>query len=187
MAKDNEMPAQEPEVAPQVNEEVVESNSTFDEIVKSLKKKCGSPRKCIVKNVNFEDMETYRRVSFTLRNAIPGYRQNANGDWVKENTNVVFSSAYAIAGLLKEKDELAWLGNVILANPNSMNLLFSAAELTIIQQEVASGEEYTNPFSTNADPTTHDYDWIVNHVVDIKLSKVGEKVYEKLMDNILSF
>lgn len=179
MEKETMVPA---EVEPQV--EQVES--TFTEVVKSLKKKFGNPKKCIVKNINFEEFETYRRVSFTLRNEVDGYRQDANGDWIKGKTNIIFSSAYAVAGVLKENDELAWLGNVILSNPNCMNLLFSAAELSIIQQEIPAGEDYVNPFSSNDKPTSKDYDWVVNHIVDIKLSKVGQKVYDKLMDNILS-
>lgn len=187
MAKKLNAPAQVEE--PQVEEPQVEqtNDSTFNEIVKELKRKHGSPKKYIVKNVNFEEFETYRRVSFTLRNEIPGYRQNADGDWIKSKTNVIFTSAYAIAGVLKENDELAWLGNIILNNPNAMNLLFSAAELSIIQQEIPANEDYVNPFSSNGEPTQKDYDWIVNHIVDIKLSKVGEKVYEKLMDKVLSF
>ena len=182
MAKETIVPA---EVEPQV-EQVEQVESTFNEVVKSLKKKFGNPKKCIVKNINFEEFETYRRVSFTLRNEVDGYRQDTNGDWIKGKTNIIFSSAYAIAGVLKENDELAWLGNVILSNPNCMNLLFSAAELSIIQQEIPAGEDYINPFSSNGEATSKDYDWIVNHVVDIKLSKVGQKVYDKLMDNILS-
>lgn len=182
MEKETIVPA---EVEPQV-EQTEQVESTFNEIVKSLKKKFGNPKKCIVKNINFEEFETYRRVSFTLRNEVDGYRQDANGDWIKGKTNIIFSSAYAIAGVLKENDELAWLGNVILSNPNCMNLLFSAAELSIIQQEIPAGEDYVNPFSSNGEATSKDYDWVVNHIVDIKLSKVGQKVYDKLMDNILS-
>ena len=176
------VPAQDVEI-PQ-EEQIIEG--TFNAIVKELKKKLGNCKKCIVKNVNYEILDTYVRVSFTLRNEVDAY-VNTNGDFVKGKSNIVFSSLFGIAGMLKEQDELAWLGNVVLSKPEVLNLLLSSAEIEIIQQEVKKGEVYTNPFSTNGEPTTKDHDWIVNHIIGVKLSKVGQKVYDRMMDKILDF
>lgn len=165
-------------------EQVVEG--TFNSIVKELKKKLGNCKKCIVKNVNYEILDTYVRVSFTLRNEVDAY-VSVNGTFTKGKSNIVFSSLFGIAGMLKEQDELAWIGNVVLSKPEVLNLLFSSAEIEIIQQEVKKGESYTNPFSTNGEPTVKDHDWIVNHIIGVKLSKVGQKVYDRMMDKILDF
>lgn len=193
MAKKDEVLPQEPQV-PEVNDETnaetieTENNDvsapTFDKIIKKLIEKCGKPKKVVVKNTNYEDMDTYRRVSFTLRQELPAFVADGD-DFVEGKHNVIFSSAYALAGMLKESDELAWLGNIILAKPDAMNLLFSAATLSVIQQRVAANEEYVNPFSREGEATSKEHDWIVNHIVGIELSKVGMKVYDRLMDKIL--
>lgn len=170
---------------PQVEQEVL---SSFEAIVRKLEKEHGRRKKCIVKNVNYELKDTYTRVSFTLRNEVPGSRFNSEtGEWVKGMTNVIYGTTYSVGAVLKENDELAWLGNIVVTRPETMNLLFSAAEIEIIQQEIAANEIYKNPFSRDGEPVSHDYDWTVNHIVSIKLSPVGRKVYDKLMDKILDF
>lgn len=159
---------------------------SYDEIKKELIKNHGKPIKRIVKNVNYEILDTYTRVSFTLRENVKGFRANEDGDFVLGGTNIIFSSIYAIAAMLKEDDELAWLGNEVITNPKLLNLLCSSATIEIIQQKVEEGEEYVNPFASNPEPITFDHDTIINHIVGITLSKVGEKVLEKYMDKIMS-
>lgn len=178
---------------PQVEQNVETQEENFEfamksyaDIKKELVKNHGKPIKRIIKNVNYEILDTYTRVSFTLRENVKGYRANEDGDFVLGGTNIIFSSIYAIAAMLKEDDELAWLGNEIITNPKLLNLLCSSATIEIIQQKVEEGEEYINPFASNPEPITFDHDTIINHVVGITLSKVGEKVMEKYMDKIMS-
>lgn len=178
---------------PQVEQNVETQEENFEfamksyaDIKKELVKNHGKPIKRIIKNVNYEILDTYTRVSFTLRENVKGFRANEDGDFVLGGTNIIFSSIYAIAAMLKEDDELAWLGNEIITNPKLLNLLCSSATIEIIQQKVEEGEEYINPFASNPEPITFDHDTIINHVVGITLSKVGEKVMEKYMDKIMS-
>lgn len=178
---------------PQVEQNVETQEENFEfaiksyaDIKKELVKNHGKPIKRIIKNVNYEILDTYTRVSFTLRENVKGYRANEDGDFILGGTNIIFSSIYAIAAMLKEDDELAWLGNEIITNPKLLNLLCSSATIEIIQQKVEEGEEYINPFASNPEPITFDHDTIINHVVGITLSKVGEKVMEKYMDKIMS-
>ena len=159
---------------------------SYDEIKKELIKAHGKPIKRIIKNVNYEILDTYTRVSFTLRENVKGFRTNEDGDFVLGGTNIIFSSIYAIAAMLKEDDKLAWLGNEVITNPKLLNLLCSSATIEIIQQKVEEGEEYINPFASNPEPITFEHDTIINHIVGITLSKVGEKVLEKYMDKIMS-
>lgn len=180
-----------PEPQVEQNNETQEENfefalKSYAEIKKELVKNHGKPIKRIVKNVNYEILDTYTRVSFTLRENVKGFRANEDGEFVLGGTNIIFSSIYAIAAMLKEDDELAWLGNEVITNPKLLNLLCSSATIEIIQQKVAEGEEYVNPFASNPEPITFDHDTIINHIVGITLSKVGEKVLEKYMDKIMS-
>lgn len=196
MAKKVNVPAEVEELEPQVEQELDaqdEQEESFDfalksyaEIKKELIKNYGKPIKRIIKNVNYEILDTYTRVSFTLRENVKGYRANEDGDFVLGGTNIIFSSVYAIAAMLKEDDELAWLGNEVISNPKLLNLLCSAATIEIVQQEVKEGEEYVNPFGSNTEPITFDHDTYINHIVGITLSKMGEKVMEKYMDKIMS-
>lgn len=180
-----------PEPQVEQNNETQEENfefalKSYAEIKKELVKNHGKPIKRIVKNVNYEILDTYTRVSFTLRENVKGFHANEDGEFVLGGTNIIFSSIYAIAAMLKEDDELAWLGNEVITNPKLLNLLCSSATIEIIQQKVAEGEEYVNPFASNPEPITFDHDTIINHIVGITLSKVGEKVLEKYMDKIMS-
>ena len=170
----------------QIEETFEFTSKSYDEIKKELIKAHGKPIKRIIKNVNYEILDTYTRVSFTLRENVKGFRANEDGDFVLGGTNIIFSSIYAIAAMLKEDDELAWLGNEVITNPKLLNLLCSSATIEIIQQKVEEGEEYINPFASNPEPITFDHDTIINHVVGITLSKIGEKVMEKYMDKIMS-
>ena len=176
-------------VEPQVEQELDAQNEqeeSFDfalksyaEIKKELIKNHGKPIKRIVKNVNYEILDAYTRVSFTLRENVKGYRADEDGKFVLGGTNIIFSSVYAIAAMLKEDDELAWLGNEVISNPKLLNLLCSAATIEIVQQEVKEGEEYVNPFASSPEPISFDHDTYINHIVGITLSKMGEKVMEK--------
>lgn len=189
MATKNKVLPQEPQV-PEVNEtenpvEEIVTGGEFKDVVKRLTEKYGKPKKVTIKNVNFEHLDTYCRVSLTLRQNLPAYVNKGGDEFVKDEHNVIFSSTYAVAGMLKETDDYAWIGNIIIAKPEIINLIFSAATIGVIQQEVEANEEYVNPFSTDGTITTKEYPWIVNHIVSIELSKVGEKVADRLMDKIL--
>lgn len=191
MGKEKEVLPQEPQV-PEVNEtenpvEEIVTGGEFKDVVKRLTEKYGKPKKVTVKNVNFEHLDTYCRVSFTLRQNLPAYVNKGGDEFVKDEHNVIFSSTYAVAGVMKETDDYAFTGNIIVGKPDVMNLIFSAATLSIIQQEVAANEEYVNPFSKDGEPTKKDYPWIVNHIVDVELSKVGLKVVDRLIDKILEY
>lgn len=193
MAKDEKVLAQEPEVAPQVNEQPETTNSneevvsgTFTEIVKALQKKCGKAITRTVKNFNFEILDNYTRFSFTLREPIKAYVNNINTDEYELGKNtVVFSSAYAFAGMLKENDDLAFVANDTILNPKLVSLLTIGGTIDIIQQVVPVGEEYVNPFSSDPEPIVFEHDVIVNHIVGMKPGKTGLKFLDKYMDKMM--
>ena len=143
-----------------------------------------------IKNVNFTEKDNYTMISFTLASSIRGFVSNDGGTTYEEGmTNTVFTSLYAIVGALKEDEELGWMANALLENPQALNLIFNGSTVDILQQEIAAGEEFKNPFSTRTDvePQVYDHDLIINHILGFKLGKVGMKMADKLADKLMGF
>lgn len=140
----------------------------------------------VVKNVNTTDKDNYTMVSFTTKSALPAYVAE-DDDYVLGVSNIVYSSLYAIVGAMRENEDLAWMGNVLLQSPNAVQLVLSGATLDIVQIEYAAGEVIYNPFTTKDEDegVEYDHDCIINYIVGIKLSKIGEKFADKLADKML--
>ena len=201
MAVTKEIPAQEPEVAPQVNEEAVQTatenantqsndeilaESSFADKVKYLQKKYGRIITRTVKNFNFEVLDNYTRISFTLREPVKAYVLNVEEDKYEiGKSNVIFKSAYAFAGVLKENEYLAFTANDTIVNPKLTSLLTIGGTIDIIQQEVPEGEEYINIFSSDPEPIVFDHDVIINHIVGFKPGKTGLKFVDRYMDKLM--
>lgn len=140
----------------------------------------------VVKNVTTKDMETWVRVSLTLDKPVKGFVSEDDGvTYVEGETNVIFVSAFSIASLLKDNDDAAFAVNHILENPNSLMVILSRAKINILQQTIAKGEVYNNPWSDNSDDTVFDHDVIINHITSITLSKIAGKALEKIADSLL--
>lgn len=143
-----------------------------------------------IKNVNFTEKDNYTMISFTLSTPIRGFVSNDNGITYQEDmTNTLFTSLYAIVGAIKEDDELGWMANALLDNPQALNLIFNGGSIDILQQEIAAGEQFTNPFSTRNDAAVqvYDHDVIINHIIGFKLGKTGEKMAARFADKLMGF
>lgn len=163
--------------------------SEIKEVVAELIKNGATQVKGVtVKNVTVKAMESYIRLGITLDKEVKGYRQNESGEYEESTTRVIFVSAFSIAALLKENDDAAFAANHLVTHPDAMAMILSRAKLDIIQQAVAAGEDYRNPFaSENSDSTVFDHDTIINHVVGIELSDFSKKRLDKLADMMLGF
>lgn len=144
--------------------------------------------------MNSKVEENHIRVSFTLATPIRGFITKDNGEtWEQGKTNVIYTSLYAIVGALKEDEDLSWLANSIMKiidetqDTSILNLLFNGATIDIIQQEFSAGEEFTNPFSTKKETQVYDHDVIINHVVKFELSKIGNRVADRIIDKTIGF
>lgn len=143
-----------------------------------------------IKNVNFTEKDNYTMISFTLSTPIRGFVSNDNGVTYQEGmTNTLFTSLYAIVGAIKEDDELGWMANALLDNPQALNLIFNGGSIDILQQEIVAGEQFINPFSTrnNAAVQVYDHDVIINHIIGFKLGKTGEKMAARFADKLMGF
>ena len=162
---------------------------SYQQIIKNLiANGCKRVNSCKIKNCNCTEKDNYVMVSFTLSNPIKGFITDDDGETYKEGmTNILYTSLYAIAGCLKEDEELAWMANAIIERPNAVNLIFNGGTIDILQQEFAAGEPIRNPFSTKIDleAVEYDHDVIVNHPIGFKLGKTGLKMADKLADMLL--
>jgi len=143
-----------------------------------------------VKNVNVTEKDNYVMVSFTLGSEIRGFISDDNGATFKEGKTVtLFTSLYAIAGAMKEDEDLSWMANALLQHPEALNLILNGATIDIVQQDVSQGVEYRNPFTTQqeVEGNVYDHDVIINNVVKFKLGNTGLRFADKLADKLLGW
>lgn len=143
-----------------------------------------------VKNVTVdtdweEKGKAFCAVNITLDREIPGYVSKDRGTtFEKGMTNVIYLTSFSIAGFLKETEDWAWLANHVVSHPECLSLILTKAELDLIQIEYPKGTEVTNPFSTNPENEgkVYDHDIITNNIVNLVLSKLGEKFAMRVAD-----
>lgn len=181
----------EEQIVEQINNDIQNASpETYKEIIKQM---IGSGCKRInsirIKNVNITEKDNYTMISFTLASPIRGYIMGESGNYELGMTNTIFTSLFAITGAMKEDEDLGWMANTLLQNPNALNLILNGATVDIIQQEVHTGEEYANPFTTkkDVDPAVYDHDLIINHIIGFKLSKIGQKMADRLAEKLMGF
>ena len=184
-------PVENPVKNPVENPENESVDVSYKNIIKRLiASGCKRINSIRIKNVNFTEKDNYTMISFTLASAIRGFVSKDNGTTYEEGmTNTIFTSLYAIVGALKEDEELGWMANALLDNPQALNLIFNGSTVDIIQQEISAGEEFKNPFSTREDvePQVYDHNLIINHIIGFKLGKVGMKMADHLADKLMGF
>ena len=144
------------------------------------------------------------RLTFVTKEKLPGMTVDENNldafgmptRKIAVSTNV-FTSAYAVAGAMKEDAKGAIFADAvssmtavlagrqeaeIVGTANIANLLFAGGTIDVICQFVKAGEVYVNPFASSADTeTTFDEDRIFHHVVRCQFGPVGEDKYRALL------
>lgn len=157
------------------------------EIIAELLKNGGVQVKDLkVRNVTVTHCENYVRLALTLNTPVKGMVTKDNGVTYEEGeTNVIFVSLYSVTSLLKDNDDAAFAVNHLVNHPDAMSIVLSRASINIIQEPVEEGQEYRNPWSTNAEATVFDHKTIINHITDIKLSDFAIRKIDKLADSLL--
>ena len=181
-----------PQAVEQTNEVVRTSDErSFKDVIKDLMNSgCQRFNDVTIKNVVTEEFDNYTRVTLVTKEGLPAYVSDDNGaTYYEGKSNNVFTSTFALAGSMKEDEDLSWMANAINEHPSVLNLILNGSKVDIIVQRVAKGEEYVNPFTTkrDAEPTTFDNDIIIKYVVAIKLGKTGQKMADKLADKLMGF
>lgn len=135
-----------------------------------------------VRSCKITEQENYTMVSLTLERKVKGYRANEDTGIFEEGmTNVIFSSSYSLASVLKNNEDLAFCANTLVENPSAFEVVLSGSTIDIIQQPVAADELYKNPFSTtDSEGVSLGHDTIINHVVNIVPSKRAMAVLDRV-------
>ena len=155
-----------------------------------------------IRNINTTEMTNYSRVAITLDKPVKGYVANvyfgkeagkdgvpADADVTSEYViglvNVIFVSNFSLIATLREIPDVAFAGNALLESPKRIGVILSGATINIVQEAVAEGQEYRNPFSDNAAPTVVKHDSYYNHVYDIRLGAFGKQMVFELAKHIM--
>ena len=164
-----------------VEEQVTER--TFKNICNEIVANGGIRIKGIkVRSCKITEQDNYTMVSLTLERKVKGYRANEDtGIFEEDETNVIFSSSYSLASVLKNDEDLAFCANSLVENPKGFDVVLSGATIDIIQQPVAADELYKNPFSTsNAEGVALGHDTIINHIINIVPSRRAMAVLDRM-------
>ena len=162
---------------------IMEKKNVIESLIKAGAK---SVKNLKVKNVNVVPQENYVRVSLSVDKAIRGFVAQEDGTYKEGESKVIFVSLFSIIAQLRDDENASFAVNHILSRPESVVILLNGAKLDILQEDVASGQEYHNPWSDNKDNvTTFEHDTIINHIVNVKMNERAYKMLDKLADAIL--
>lgn len=191
----------------------VESNKTRDDIIRECLADAAHYRR--VNNLHVKNVKAFARLAEQTGNVVTRLtfvtKEKLPGMAVDENnldafgmpvhkialSNNVFTSAYAVAGAMKEDAKGAIFADAvssmtavlagrqeaeIVGTANIANLLFAGGVVDVICQFVKAGEAYVNPFaSATTEDTVFDEDRIFHHVVRCQFGPVGEDKYRALL------
>lgn len=158
----------------------------FKKVINELKNvKANNVAISYVRNVNVTDMTTWQRVALTLDTPVKGYVADEEGNYKEDKSNIIFVSSFSLIAALRET-EYACIGDYLRDNPNAIKAILSRAKIEIIQETVAEGQEYHNPFSSNENNTSVvEHDSYYNHVTQIlEFGKIGETVALGIVEQV---
>lgn len=161
----------------------MEKKSVIESLIKAGAK---AVKNLKVKGINVVPQENYVRVSLSVDKPVRGFVAQDDGTYAEGESKVIFVSLFSIVAQFRDDENAAFAVNHILKNPESVTVLLSGATLTILQEDVASGQEYHNPWSDNADAaTTFDHDTIINHIIDVKMTDRAYQMLDRLAMGML--
>lgn len=151
-----------------------------------------------VKNVNVKAFDNYCRLSLTCDKSIPFLRTKDDGTQETIESNVIITTTYAIGALLRnDEDASAVLSDLMEVKVTTVNdvevaksklsVILSGATIDIVQEDVATGTEYHNPFSSDTESKSDalDHDIKVNHIINLELSERNKRRVAAMADKIL--
>ena len=160
-----------------------------DEVIKELISSGNAKRidGLTVRNVVAKEFDTHALLTFVVKEYVIGDVRSVEEDAFGQpiinlgKTHNVQTSSYAVAGVMKDSPKMAIFASDVVSNPNVANMLFAGAKIDVIMQFVAAGEEYVNPFASNAEPTTFERDKMIHHIVRLELGEVGHDMYREAL------
>lgn len=160
----------------------METKKVIDTLLKAGAKRINGLK---VRNVTISREESYTRIGLSTDTEIDGFLSDENGVYTPGKTTLVFVSSYSIASQFKDNDDTAFAANHIVEHPEALQVLLSRATFDVIQEKIKAGDSWKNPWSDSGDERSYDHDTIINHVVNIRLSSMGNKMLEALAMKLL--
>lgn len=133
--------------------------------------------------------EPYYMISLNLNSEVPAYVADEDGVFVKSTNNIIFTSSFSLAAIIRENEDISWCVNQLNRNPRGFEVLMAGASIDIIQEEVSADEVYVNPFSNRTvdeDADAYGHDAIINHIVAIKPSPKATKLLDMIALKMLA-
>ena len=149
-----------------------EEPSTYETIVQSLIKADGNEyyRNLKVKTAKVTEMENYFMVNLTINRPIRAMVADSNGVFKEGTRNIIFSSNFALGGVIKNTESIAWIGNSLVENAKVFEAIMAGATIDVVSQPVKAGQLYHNPFSTRNNETKMSNDTFINHIIAIRVN-----------------
>lgn len=147
-------------------------SSDYDDIVNELirRENVKVYKNVHVVNATITEKPNYFMISLTLDRKVRAMRaEGPDGGFVETEHNVIFSSNFALGGVVKHNRKINWLANDLVKNADAFKLIVINSTISIANEAVSAGEEYVNPFSTNGSSTVMANDTFVNHIIDIQV------------------
>ena len=135
----------------------------------------------IVKSVTVKEKEEWAQVILKVnKDVLMNVQDEDSGDYTLGTGRTVFCSSFSIGAILGDMPEVALFKKMIMSTPEALETILSFAKISILQEKVAEGTEYVNPFSSTGHTSVIQHDTVISHIIDIKLGAEGEDFIDML-------
>lgn len=143
-----------------------------------------------IRNVVTNTTKDVPFLTFVLKEFIIGDTRSATTDAfgipeiVLGRTHNAVVSAYAVSAVMKDSPKTAVFAQRVAEGADVANILFAGGTIDLLMEYVAAGEEYANPFATDATPTVFDRDHVIVHVLALNMGEAGRDAYMARLSRI---
>ena len=150
---------------------------TQQEVIASLIKNGAKSENVTVKNTKVKVLDKYARCRVVLNKQVDGYVQQDDLSYKLDKVDVVLLSLFNVVNALRDTEYDVVIDH-ILDNPQSAVVLLKDADMTLIEQQVKTGDVIND-----GEPEDHDciYWWVKN----IEFSERAKKQLDKIVDKML--
>lgn len=134
----------------------------------------------IVKSVTVKEKDEWAQVILKVNKDVKMNVQNEDGTYSRGTGRTIFVSSFSVGAILGDMPEVALFKRMVMSTPEALETILSFAKISILQEEVAEGTEYVNPFSSTGHTSIIQHDTIISHIVSIELGAEGEDFIEML-------
>ena len=143
-----------------------------------------------IRNVVTNTTKDIPFLTFVLKEWVIGDTRSATTDAfgvpeiVLGRTHNAVVSAYAVSAVMKDSPKTAVFAQRVAEGADVANILFAGGTIDLLMEYVAAGEEYANPFATDATPTVFERDHVIVHVLALSMGEAGRDAYMARLSRI---